>query len=171
MPSAQTVFETERLLARTWDAADASAYFEICSDPLVMQHIGPGVPWNRGQVDEFIERHQDYQDRFGFCCWALVEKKSNELIGFCGMVPQDDNTFPEIGWRLAQKTWGQGFATEAAQGVVDYATGQLKIKRLFAIAQPGNDASINIMKKLGMQFTENTSKNDQPVVRYDLILD
>jgi RimJ/RimL family protein N-acetyltransferase len=56
----------------------------------------------------------------------------------------------EIGYRLARSAWGKGFATEAARAVRDVAVHTLGIKRLIAIIDPANTASIRVAQKIGM---------------------
>jgi ribosomal-protein-alanine N-acetyltransferase len=60
----------------------------------------------------------------------------------------------EIGWRLPRACWGQGYATEAAKAVVDFAFHQVQIEDLVAFTFTGNDASRKVMAKLGMTYDE-----------------
>jgi len=56
----------------------------------------------------------------------------------------------EIGWRLVREHWGRGYATEAARAVVDWAFATFPVDRILALADPANDASIAVMRRLGM---------------------
>jgi len=58
----------------------------------------------------------------------------------------------EIGYRLARSTWDQGYATEAAKAVCDYAFTMLGIKRLIAMIDPSNVSSIRVAEKIGMHY-------------------
>ena len=60
----------------------------------------------------------------------------------------------EIGYRLRRSAWGQGYATEAAQEVRDYAFHTLGMKRLIAIIDPANVASIRVAEKIGMNYEQ-----------------
>ena len=57
----------------------------------------------------------------------------------------------EIGWRLQKKHWNQGFATEAARGVLKFVERQTDIKEVYAYTSVRNIPSINIMEKIGME--------------------
>jgi len=58
----------------------------------------------------------------------------------------------EIGYRLAKSAWGQGYATEAARSVRDFAFLTLGMKRLIAMIDPSNVASIRVAEKIGMRY-------------------
>ena len=62
----------------------------------------------------------------------------------------------EIGWRFGKGHWGHGFATEAARAVLALGTQTLKLTNIVSIYQLGNEASLRIMQRLGMQFDRET---------------
>ena len=76
-------------------------------------------------------------------------------MGYCGLFffPDiDGQAEVEIGYRLARAVWGKGYATEAAQAVRNFAFTTLDIKRLIAMIDPSNIASIRVAKKIGMHY-------------------
>src|SRR5215468_9201452 len=73
-------------------------------------------------------------------------------IGACGFDMRDAPT-PEIGYWLGAPYWGQGFATEAARAVIDYAFEQLGHDALQAGARVSNPASRRVLEKCGFQWT------------------
>jgi RimJ/RimL family protein N-acetyltransferase len=105
---------------------------------------------------------EDYA-KWGFGLWAVVEKPSRAVIGYCGLSRFADvggRAETEVGYRLARAHWGKGFATEAALAVRNYAFDQLAISRLIAIIDPANAASIRIAKKLGMAYEKDVTFAD-----------
>jgi ribosomal-protein-alanine N-acetyltransferase len=77
------------------------------------------------------------------------------VIGYCGLFFFPDvggQPEIEIGYRFARSAWGQGYATEAALAVRDYAFTTLGIKRLIAMVDPSNVASIRVVEKTGMHY-------------------
>ena len=58
----------------------------------------------------------------------------------------------ELGFRLVRRSWGRGYATEAAQAVVVDAFGADKVDRLIGIVDPHNGASVRVLQKLGMSY-------------------
>jgi len=148
------IAETDRLILRHFHVVDAVAMERVFCDPEVMQ-FSSGVKssqwveqWLRGCLE-------DYFQKWGFGLWAVVNKRSAEVIGFCGLTRFPDvggQPETEIGYRLARKHWGHGFATEAACAVRDYGLNRLGFSRLISIIDPKNIASIRVAEKTGLRF-------------------
>ena len=129
---------------------------QVFGDPEVMR-FGDGVQtreWVQAWLRACLER---YYQTWGFGPYAVVKKQDQNVIGYCGLFFFPDiNGQPEveIGYRLARSAWGQGYATEAAGAVRDYAFHVLGIKRLIAIIDPSNVASIRVAQKIGMHYEQ-----------------
>jgi len=105
-------------------------------------------------------------------------KKSNIFMGFVLVRPMDffndniDIKNIELGWRLARKYWGQGYATEAVQEVKQTLIDSGEITKLTAVAIEANIGSLNIMNKLGMKYsktdTYQSPHGNEEVVYYEL---
>lgn len=147
------IAETKRLLIREFLMSDVDAMLEVYGDPQVMR-FSSGLrtrEWVQQRLQRAIE--QDYPQN-GFGNWAVVEKESHHVIGFCGLerCPHYGEEFDlEIGYRFAREHWGRGYATEAALAVCEYGFKQLKCTRIIALIDPHNQASINVANKLGMK--------------------
>lgn len=150
-----TEIHTPRLLLRRWhEDDDLVPMAEIHADPEVMRWIRDGSVLDLEQTAESIERWEEEWDEEGFGLFAVELLASGELIGFVGLsVPGFlPEVLPavEIGWRLGTPFWGQGYASEAAQAVLEFALTDRGLDRVISIARIGNDASENVMRKLGM---------------------
>lgn len=148
------VAETERLILRHFHIVDAPALERIFCDPEVMRYSsGVKTPqWVRKWLHGCLE---DYFQKWGFGLWAVVEKRSHNVIGYCGLSRFEDvggQPETEIGYRLARDYWGHGFATEAACAVRDYGMGILGFTRLISIIDANNVASIRVAEKVGMRY-------------------
>jgi len=127
--------------------------YRIFCDPDVMR-FSDGVKtkeWVRAWLEACLERYQTW----GFGPYAVLEQNSQNVIGYCGLFffPElDGQAEVEIGYRLARSAWGQGYATEAAFAVRDYAFTTLGMKRLIAMIDPSNLASIRVAEKMGMHY-------------------
>jgi RimJ/RimL family protein N-acetyltransferase len=145
---------TARLTLRHFHMLDAEPMFQVFGDPEVMR-FGDGVQtreWVQHWLNTCLER---YHLTWGFGPYAVAENQSQNVIGYCGLFFFPDiNGRPEveIGYRLAQAAWRQGYATEAASAVRDFAFFTLGMKRLVALIDPSNAASIRVAKKIGMQY-------------------
>lgn len=149
--------ESDRLTLRHFQITDDELlHHTVFGDPKVMG-FGDGIQsteWTRTWIRNRLEH--DYP-LYGYGPYAVVEKASNQLIGYCGLFNFPDVNGKreiEIGYRLARGTWGQGFATEAARSVRDYAFRSLDIPRLIAIIDPDNIASIRVAEKIGMHYEQ-----------------
>lgn len=60
----------------------------------------------------------------------------------------------EIGWRLSSKHWGQGYATEAAKAVLDYAFTELDLNEIISFTVVANAKSRRVMEKIGLHHSE-----------------
>jgi ribosomal-protein-alanine N-acetyltransferase len=145
---------TERLVLRHFHILDADAMYEVFGDPEVMR-FGDGVQ-TREWVDAWLHTClEHYHQTWGFGPYAVVEKESHDVIGYCGLFYFPDiNGQPEveIGYCLARSAWGHGYATEAASAVRDFAFITLGIKRLIAMIDPSNIASLRVAEKIGMHY-------------------
>ncbi len=152
--------ETERLLIQDWKPADWELFHPIVTDPEVMRFIGTGEILSDERVQRFIATQISNRASRGFCIWKLIHKASDRLVGHCGLQKLGNTVDTEIGWLLARDQWGQGLATEAARRVLCFGFEALGLERIVAIAQPDNEASINIMRKLGMGFEKKTNHGE-----------
>jgi RimJ/RimL family protein N-acetyltransferase len=153
--------DTERLVLRRWDVdRDLDAYAAICGDPEVMRYIGDGSVAARDECAERLEHFETTWRERGFGLFALERRDTGELIGNTGLAVPDflPEILPavEIGWRLGRAHWRQGFATEAARAVLAFAWDPVGLDRVVSIHAVGNDASGNVMQKIGMHLDRET---------------
>jgi ribosomal-protein-alanine N-acetyltransferase len=142
--------QTERLILRELTPDDTQALARILGDAEVMRHSVRGV-LSEQATGEFIDWCRYSYCQHGFGPWAVVDKSSSTLAGFCGLNAErvDDADEIEIGYRLAPGFWGKGLGTEAARGALAHGFGKLGIDSLIAIVQPANVASVKVIQKLG----------------------
>ena len=147
------LFKSARLGFRNWVHSDIEKMIAISADPKVMEFFpAPATPL---QTEQSIERMQvQYLER-RHCYFAVDHLESKEFIGFIGLLYQDyEAEFTpcvDIGWRLATKHWGEGYATEGAKRCLSYAFDDLKLNAIYSTAPIVNTKSINVMEKIGMK--------------------
>lgn len=153
---AVVVVETARLLIREFESVDTPALSKILGDSAVMEFSSKGALTEADTV-RFIEWCSGSYQEHGYGQWALIEKKSEVLIGFCGLsrATVDGVDEVEVAYRLAQDQWGNGFASEAANIVLDHGFSACNIKSIVGIVSPRHEASIRVLEKSGFQsFSE-----------------
>ena len=147
---------TNRLLLRDFVAGDWPAVLAYQRDPRYLRLY----EWTerreedaRAFVDMFIAQQQQ-QPRTRFQL-AVTLRADGRLIGNCGIrlaAPGSGQAWPhraEIGYELAPDEWGHGYATEAAQAIVQFGIEQLGVTRLEAWTVADNAASARVLTKLG----------------------
>src|ERR1043165_711886 len=145
---------TNRLVLRHFHILDGEPIYRVFGDAEVMR-FGDGVQsreWVEAWLRTCLER---YYRTWGFGPYAVVEQSSRNVIGYCGLVFFPDGAGQaevEIGYRLARSARGNGYATEAARAVRDFAFDILSIKRLIAMIDPSNTGSIHVAEKIGMHY-------------------
>src|SRR5688500_7845765 len=143
------ILETQRLILRMWAKSDAERMFEICRDSEVMKHIGNGKPYkNLEDSEKFLNWVEVYQTENGFCRWAVVEKSSGEIIGSCGFSRLLETEEIDLGYLYDKKSWGQGFATEAARECLKYGFENLGFREIIALTDLQHSASQNVLEKI-----------------------
>jgi RimJ/RimL family protein N-acetyltransferase len=147
------VAETDRLTLREWGEGDADRFYAVMNTPAVMRHLG-GVQ-DRAAWDAAVGRILGFQRDFGHTFWLVERKDDGELLGFCGLkrVNAEGTKLKgqcEIGWRLRETAWGQGYAKEAAIASLDLAFGNYGAPYVVALTIGPNAQSLGLMKRLGM---------------------
>ena len=148
------IIETERLFLRHFHILDSEAMQRVFGDAEVMR-FGPGIQTTQWIHDWLRGCLENYYQTWGFGPWAVVERSSRVIIGYCGLFYYPDiNGRPEteIGYRLARPVWGCGYATEAVLAVREYGFNVLCLPRLIAMIDPQNIASIRVAEKAGMRY-------------------
>ncbi|KIQ29630.1 GCN5 family acetyltransferase [Variovorax paradoxus] len=145
-------FDTDRLRLRQWRESDFAPFAAMAADPQVMEFLLP-LP-TRADSDALIERIKARIEENGWGFWAVEHKAKGEFMGFTGLnVPLATLPFSpcvEIGWRFARHAWGQGFATEAARGVLQVGFERLGFAEIVAFTALGNLRSAAVMERIGM---------------------
>lgn len=146
--------ETERLILRDWREEDWPEFFRVTNTPAVMRWLGgvldgDGMASQRGRLEACHAAN-------GHCFWAVERKQDGALLGFCGLKRADapGSTVAgamEVGWRLREDAWGQGYAKEAAIATLHAAFDRFEADEVVALTVDGNRGSWGLMERLGMR--------------------
>lgn len=144
---------TARLRLRRMQDADAPFIFELVNEPLFHRFIGDKGVRNLEDARNYMRTGPmaSYAE-YGFGLY-LVERKDDALpVGMCGLLKRASMEDVEIGFAFLARFSGQGFATEAGQAVMQLARDEFRLKRVAAIADIDNDASANVLRKIGLKL-------------------
>ena len=147
---------TARLLIRDWQPeSDAAAAIAIYGNPAVTQWIGDKsldttVAAVQARLKRYCDRAKDFP---GLGCWAVLDQETVVGTVLLMPLPNEENAPSgkiEIGWHLRPESWGQGYATEAAQAVMTYGFDTLQLDQIYAVTLLDNDRSVKVTQRLGM---------------------
>lgn len=148
--------ETARLVLRDWREGDWAPFWQHTNTPAVMRWLG-GVADEDARA-KVRDRLEGYRREHGHTFWVVERKDDGELLGFCGLKRSNQAGGPigmmEVGWRLREQAWGQGYAKEAATASLDLAFGSFGADEVIALTVPGNTASWGLMLRLGIRRRE-----------------
>ncbi|HLO77461.1 MAG TPA: GNAT family N-acetyltransferase [Magnetospirillum sp.] len=141
-----------RVVLRAWRPDDRVAFRRMGADPRVMEFMP--APLAPDQADALADRLAAGVDARGWGLWALEIPGVAPFAGFVGLnqpaVALPFGPCVEIAWRLDSAVWGRGYATEAAQAVLDYAFEVLALPEVVSFTAVVNARSQAVMRRLEM---------------------
>lgn len=149
--------ETERLILRHWEDADAEELFKYASDP----DVGPIAGWDpHKSVEESREIIKNVLN--GRECYAICLKGGNSPIGCAELMLKGHNVLTEdeceLGYWLGKPFWGRGYMTEAARELIRHGFDNLGMARIWCGYFDGNEKSKRVQEKCGFKY-HHTNEN------------
>ncbi len=144
---------TERLILRAMHPMDAEDMFDYASRSEVTRYL----LWREHEDITFTRDYLNYIGRRyalgDFYDWAIVDKESQKMIGTCGFTRIDiANNAAEIGYVLNPDFHRKGFGSEAVKRILEFGFCELSLNRMEARFMQGNEASLALMRSVGMTF-------------------
>jgi RimJ/RimL family protein N-acetyltransferase len=162
LPSGQEL-TTPRLRLRQWVESDREPFAALNADAEVMRYFP--APLSRAESDAMVDRERSRIADRGWGLWAVEVLDRTPFIGFVGLaVPSFSAHFTpavEVGWRLSEEAWGNGYATEAATAALTFAFEKLRLPEVVSFTAQSNDRSRRVMERLGMSH-DTTDDFDHP---------
>lgn len=168
----EIICETPRLLLRRFTLADAPLIFTLNSQPEVLKYIKEPLLNNITGAEKVLSEIIIPQyTLYGLGRWAMIGKENNEFMGWCGLKlrPELDDEV-DLGYRLAPRYWGRGYATEAATESLRFGFLQKKLPEITGRAHVDNIASQTVLQKIGLQYVMDELINEEPLKTYRLSL-
>lgn len=145
--------ETARLVLRDWQDRDWEPFWQATNTPAVMRWLGGVCDPVKQQAAQ--DRLLSYRREHGHTFWVVERKADGVVLGFCGLKRSNQPGGPqgmmEVGWRLREDAWGQGYAREAAAASLDIAFTRHAAEEVIALTVQGNAPSWGLMLRLAMQ--------------------
>ncbi|TDL99568.1 MAG: GNAT family N-acetyltransferase [Flavobacteriaceae bacterium] len=151
--------QTERFILREILLTDIDGMFQLHSDPEVHRFLGNKTVKSIEETLNLINLVRKKYLEVGVGRWAIIDKKSNDFIGWSGLDLVTENinnhqNYYDLGYRLSRKYWGKGIATETAVASLEYAFKILGANQVYARADSENLASDKVLRKVGLTFVE-----------------
>jgi len=146
--------QTPRLLLRHPQAQDLDALAALYGDTELRKYFPDGTLTRAETAQELAWFRHGHPRRPELGLWTTVERSTGALLGRCGLLPWtiEGRDEVELAYLIDKARWGEGFATEAAQAIVQHAGQELGLHRLICLIAPGNVASMRVARKVGMAF-------------------
>lgn len=147
------VQETARLSLLRFTLDDAPFALRLVGDPSFIRYIGDRGLRNVEDARTYLRNGPIASyELFGFGLFKVVRKTDGAAIGMCGLLKRDTLDDVDLGYAFLPDYWSQGYAREAGAGAIEYGRRVHGLKRIVAITDPDNAASIRVLEYLGFRF-------------------
>lgn len=144
---------TARLRLRPLAEDDAPFIVALLNEPSFLRYIGDRKVRTLEDAGAYVRNGpQASYARHGFGLLLVVRREDEAPIGMCGLLKRDALDDADLGFAFLPAAWGQGFASEAAAAVLAHGRTALGLRRVAAIVQPDNDASLRVLARIGFAF-------------------
>lgn len=161
---------TDRLLLRQWRDSDREPFARLNADSKVMEFFFGTL--DRSASNALLDRIRSLIAERGWGLWAVEVSASAEFIGFVGLhIPAAALPFSpcvEVGWRLAHRHWGKGYAVEAARAALRTGFEVVGLDEIVSFTTVKNLRSRAVMEKLGMQQDADTFEHPDLLIHSPL---
>ena len=143
---------TARMTLADIAEADFAAAYATDRDPSVLRYIGDGTGETRSFEDFCAHFRARIESWMSPICrmWVMRPHGSDVFLGLVFLKPVKDTPYVEVGYRMPQAHWGNGYATEAAHAAIRYGF-DVGLNEITAVTHPDNAASQHVLTKCGLK--------------------
>lgn len=172
------VIRTERLILRPFEISDLATSHEYASDVETTKYMVYLPNKSMNETEQFLQKvvAEWAKDNPSFYEFAIILDKKH--IGAVSVSLDKSKQEGELGWIINKLYQGNGYATEAAKAVVGFAFNHLKVKKVVAYCDYRNEASCQVMRKIGLSLERDDgtrrykdSNKDIPEFMYSLTVE
>ncbi|MDV2685560.1 GNAT family N-acetyltransferase [Alkalihalophilus lindianensis] len=148
----EKTIETNRLLLRLFNETDAPEVTKLCNNYNLYKNtlylpypysIEDALSWMKNHLDHFNE-NKSYE-------FAITDKVTGKLLGAIALTNNQRFNHGEMAYWIGQEYWGNGYATEAAKGILQFAFVEKNYNKVFARYFNSNSASGKVIEKICMK--------------------
>lgn len=160
--------ETERLYLREITVDDAEHAYLLNLDEEVLRYTGDEPFESIEEAREFLSKYDHYA-KYGFGRWGVIRKSDNVFLGWCGLKYTKELDEFDIGFRFSKKYWNKGYATESAIACLKIGFEKFKMPAIVGRARKENLASIRVLEKLGLTYSNSYEENGKTWMVYSVV--
>ncbi|MDP9046713.1 MAG: GNAT family N-acetyltransferase [Bacteroidota bacterium] len=143
------IIQTPRIIVREFQRQELKLVLEIDADERLTRYVKKRSAAESRRI--FQHSLLEYKNATGLGRWGIFNVADNDFVGICMLKPSDyDGESIELGYRLHQKYWGTGIATELSKALISYGLEHLRLKEVCAVTHPENLASQRVLDKAGL---------------------
>ena len=163
------LIETPRLRLRGHRRADLPQCAAMWADPQVTRFIG-GEPSSEPRTWARLLAYVGHWALMGFGYWVIERRDSGEFVGEVGLadfrrdIAPAMKGCPELGFAIAARFHGNGYATEGARAVLGWSDEYLRPQRTVCLIDPQNGASLRVVEKCGYEVFERGAYGGRPAL-------
>ncbi|MFJ8353630.1 GNAT family N-acetyltransferase [Bacillus paramycoides] len=147
------VMRTKRLSMRRPNLEDVDQLYNILKKEAVGQWLAKSRGMSLDETKEYISQLILHWEQYNFGVWLLFKNETDQLLGHCGLRKVDETGETEIMYLLDPEHWGNGYAIEAVDATILYATEAMNLKRIIARVKIANENSKKLLRKQGFTYT------------------
>jgi [ribosomal protein S5]-alanine N-acetyltransferase len=144
---------SERLIFKKIKKTDKKRYIsQVMTDSIMRYITGGGLSSDSAEkrFEEALTLSSTHKDYGIFTVWL---KSTHKYIGLARL-KLDDSGDVEIGYNLLEQYWGKAYGTEIGAALMAFLIEKSDKQNVYAIIEPENKASVQIIEKLGLKKTE-----------------
>ena len=149
---------TARLIIRAFGLEDAAPLAERRNDSLVARYQNWVLPYPRQRAEDLVAQIVAAGEPANDQWWmaAVCDRESGETLGDLALRLSWGGRSAEVGYTLASRRWGRGYATEALEALLAWLFAERGITRACGTLHPDNTASARVLERCGFLFEGRT---------------
>lgn len=164
------VLHTEHFLLRESTVEDVDAFYKIYREGAVTKYMD-ALFENPSDEKEYMKKYiREIYGFYGYGIWTVIKEDTQEIIGRAGISIREGYDLPELGYVIGVPWQKKGYAYEVCEGILSYAAKILHFEEMQAFVRIGNEASVQLLKKLGFSFKEECKIREETYLRYQVHL-
>jgi len=162
------IISTERLILREFEMKDAPFILELLNSKGWIEFIGDRNIRTVEDAEAYLrDKYLPSYSQAGPAMYLVEIKTTGESIGMCGLIRRPDLDHADIGYAFLPEYAGRGYAYEAAEATLQYASEDLKMDNLLAIVTPNNQTSIRLLEKLDFTYQKMIINNGDELMLFE----